>query len=73
MAPAESLDMPWSTAPSGRGAAMCDWCGRSIYRPATPCSLADRHALLAMITSPGAGARCDYEARTRGVIPNPAN
>ncbi len=66
---ADSPAMPWSTPPSGRGAATCDWCGRSIYGPATPCSLAEHNALRAMITRPGAGDRCEYEMRTRGVIP----
>jgi hypothetical protein len=61
--------MPWSTPPSGCGAAMCDWCGRSIYGPATPCSLASRDTLLKMVTHPGAGDRCEYETRTRGIRP----
>ena len=65
----KSPAMPWSTPPSGQGEAICDWCGRTIYKPATPCSLADPEALRAMVTRPGAGDRCEYEARNRGIIP----
>jgi len=68
--PGPQPPLPWATQPSGRGAATCEWCGRSIYAPATPCSLADLPELLAIVAlaRPGAGDRCEYEARTRGLL-----
>jgi hypothetical protein len=61
---------PWSTQPTGHGSAMCDWCGRSIYAPALPCSLANRAELATIVSlaRAGAGDRCEYEARTRGLV-----
>jgi hypothetical protein len=68
--PGSPPPLPWATQPSGRGAATCDWCGRSIYAPATPCSLANPAELMAVVAlaSAGAGDRCEYEARTRGLL-----
>lgn len=56
---------PWNTGPSGQGSAECAWCGRTIYAPAIPCSVAPIEGLADLETAPGLGDRCKYEATTR--------
>ena len=56
---------PWNTGPSGLGSAECTWCGRTIYAPAVPCSVAPIVGLADIMTAPGLGDRCKYEATTR--------
>jgi hypothetical protein len=57
--------LPWNTAPSGQGSSECAWCGRSIYKPAVPCSVSPIEGLENIVTAPGLGDRCKYEWRTR--------
>lgn len=62
---ADEPHLPWTTGPSGQGAAMCAWCDREIYAPALPCSVEPVEGLMRMKTQPGFGARCQYELSTR--------
>jgi hypothetical protein len=61
----DSAIYPWNTGPSGQGSTECGWCGRYIYRPAVPCSVAPIPDLAGIETGPGLGDRCKYEAATR--------
>lgn len=61
----DGVAYPWNTGPSGQGSADCDWCGRAIYRPALPCSVAPIAGLATIETGPGLGDRCKYEFETR--------
>ena len=57
--------LPWATAPSDQGSQICGWCHRAIYGPALPCSVEPVEGLARMVTTPGLGARCQYELATR--------
>jgi hypothetical protein len=57
--------LSWNTGPSNLGSAQCTWCGRTIYRPAVPCSVTPPAGLLQMETKPGHGERCKWELTTR--------
>lgn len=59
--------MPASTPLSGLGSADCEWCGRRIHRPATPCFEASPDILLALLEAPRKGSRCIWELKTRGI------
>jgi hypothetical protein len=62
--------LPWTTPPTDRGDAICDWCGRAIYVPAVPCSVRPVRGLASMDTAAGLGDRCKWELTTR-VVPDP--
>jgi hypothetical protein len=59
---------PWTAPPSALGCNLCDWCDRNIHLPAIPCARAPVEQLRGFVTAPGAGARCGWEIRTRGVL-----
>ncbi|MES2339715.1 MAG: hypothetical protein V4537_16605 [Pseudomonadota bacterium] len=61
----DGVAYPWNTGPSGQGSTECGWCGRTIYMPAVPCSVAPIPGLEDIVTSAGLGDRCKYEAATR--------
>ena len=61
--------LPWNTPPSGEGSQLCEWCGRNIYVPATPCSAEIIPDIEQLIHPPCLGDRCLWEMRTRGVMP----
>ncbi|MBV9840852.1 MAG: hypothetical protein JOY99_04815 [Sphingomonadaceae bacterium] len=60
--------LPWNTPPSGEGSRRCGWCGRTIYRPAEPCSTAPIADIEALVQPPAPGDRCLWEMRTRGLL-----
>ncbi len=65
--PPDGIAYPWNTGPSGQGSEDCAWCGRAIYKPALPCSVAPIAGLERIATSVGLGDRCKYEATTRSL------
>ena len=60
--------LPWNTPPSGLGSTPCEWCGRTIYAPAWPCSERPLADIELLVTAPGLGHRCLYEMRTRKLL-----
>ena len=57
--------LPWTTPPGAAGSNECEWCHRTIYLPALPCSTQPVEGLLRMQTRVGQGARCKYELSSR--------
>lgn len=58
---------PWLSEPKGLGSAECSWCGRLIYAPALPCSVAPIRNINTIPTRAGVGNRCKWEINTRGL------
>jgi hypothetical protein len=67
--PTQAEMRPWTAQPSKLGSNLCAWCDRTIHLPAMPCASTPVEQLRDFVTAPGAGARCGWEIRTRGVLP----
>ena len=61
------LYRPSSIGPTGLGDEYCEWCGRDIHRPASPCSTASAETRALMVDDPRSGARCRWELRVRHI------
>jgi hypothetical protein len=66
--PAPPQTRPWLAQPSDLGSNLCEWCDRNIHLPALPCARTPVDQLRGFVTAPGAGARCGWEIRTRGIL-----